>query len=157
MRGHIYAVCMMLSPDSRYQFFLSDDWADAKELRDQYRSLGSTLRSFLHNLVYRQKTSSKVMLVEDKMTQYLNGNVTDSESLSFWREHQSHFLAIVALTRDVLTIPATGVKVERLFNTTRDIYHHRRGCIKSKTVEELMLFLCTSRFDLNVQEAKEII
>ncbi|CAG8425262.1 unnamed protein product [Penicillium salamii] len=37
MRGHIYAVCTMLSPDSRFQFFLSDDWADAKELRDQYR------------------------------------------------------------------------------------------------------------------------
>lgn len=27
MRGHIYAVCTMLSPDSRFQFFLSDDWA----------------------------------------------------------------------------------------------------------------------------------
>jgi hypothetical protein len=37
MRGHIYGVCTMLSPDSRFQFFLSDDWADAKELRDQYR------------------------------------------------------------------------------------------------------------------------
>lgn len=28
--------------------------------------------------------------------------------------------------------------------------------MKSKTVKELMLFLCTSRFDLNMQEAKEI-
>lgn len=32
MRGDIYAVCTMLSPDSRFQFFLSDDWT--KEWRD---------------------------------------------------------------------------------------------------------------------------
>lgn len=28
--------------------------------------------------------------------------------------------------------------------------------MKSETIEELMLFLCTSRFDLELQEAKEI-
>ncbi|KAJ5318327.1 hypothetical protein N7476_004747 [Penicillium atrosanguineum] len=49
-----------------------------------------------------------------------------------------------------------GAGVERLFNTARDICHYRRGRIKSKTIEELILFLCTSRFDLDVQEAKEI-
>ena len=38
MRGHIYAVCTMLSPDSRFQFFLSNDWVDSKEFHDQYRA-----------------------------------------------------------------------------------------------------------------------
>ncbi|KAJ5522962.1 hypothetical protein N7513_012065 [Penicillium frequentans] len=183
MQGHIYAVCTMLSPDNRFQFFLSDDWADAKELRDQYRvafrdaltpiqerltsasaqgpqgpSPGSTTRSFLHNLVRTQKAYSKVTPgpVMDELTQYLDGNVTDSEPLSFWRENQFRFPAIAALARDVLAIPATGAGVERLFNTARDICHYRRGRMKSKTIEELMLFLCTSRFDLDVQEAKEI-
>jgi hypothetical protein len=101
MRGHIYAVCTMLSPDSRFQFFLSDDWADAKELRDQYRvafqdaltpiqerltsahaqgpqgsSSGSTPRSFLHNLVRSQKSHSKVTPgpAIDELTQYLDGS-----------------------------------------------------------------------------------
>lgn len=82
--------------------------------------------------------------------------MTDSEPLSFWRENQFRFPAIAALARDVLAIPATGAGVERLFNTARDICHYRRGRMKSKTIEELMLFLCTSRFDLDVQEAKEI-
>ncbi|CAG7952711.1 unnamed protein product [Penicillium salamii] len=172
MRGYIYAIYTMLSLDSRYQFFLSNDWADAKELRDQYRvafrdafapiqkrltatkgsqkSLGSTPRSFLYNLVYSQKSSSKVMLVKDKMTQYLDDNMTNSKPLSFWREYQSYFPAIAAFARDVFAIPATGAGVERLFNTARNICHYRRGRIKSETVEELMLFLCISRFDLNV-------
>ncbi|KAJ5557712.1 hypothetical protein N7513_003298 [Penicillium frequentans] len=109
MQGHIYAVCTMLSPDNRFQFFLSDDWADAKELRDQYRvafrdaltpiqerltsasaqgpqgpSPGSTTRSFLHNLVRTQKAYSKVTPgpVMDELTQYLDGNDVDVEEIS---------------------------------------------------------------------------
>ncbi|KAJ5318496.1 hypothetical protein N7476_004916 [Penicillium atrosanguineum] len=83
-------------------------------------------------------------------------DVTDSEPLSFWRENQYRFPAITALARDVLTIHATGAGVERLFNTARDICHYRHGQLNSDTIEELMLFLCTSRFDLNFQEAKEV-
>jgi hypothetical protein len=54
----------------------------------------------------------------------------------------------------VLSFPATGAGVERLFNTARDICHYRRGRIKSHTIEDLMMFLCTSRFDMEEQEAK---
>ncbi|KAJ5274116.1 hypothetical protein N7478_009241 [Penicillium angulare] len=123
MRGHIYALCTMISPDSRFQFFLSDDWSEAKGLRDQYR------------VAFR--------------------DVTDFEPLSFWREDEFRFPAITALARDVLAIPATGAGVESLFKTARDICHYPRGSLKPHTVEELMLYLCTSRFNLEVQEAKE--
>lgn len=80
--------------------------------------------------------------------------MTDSEPLSFWRENQSRFPAIAALARDVLAIPATGAGVGRLFNTARDICRDRQ--LNSDVIEELMLFHCTSRFDLDVQEAKEV-
>jgi hAT family dimerisation domain. len=60
------------------------------------------------------------------------------------------------LARDILSIPATGAGVERLFNTARDICHYRRGRMKSETIQELMMYLCTSRFELEVQEAKEL-
>lgn len=67
---------------------------------------------------------------------------------------QTRFPAIAALARDVLSFPATGAGVERLFNTARDVCHYRRGRIKSETIEELMMFLCTSRFDIEEQKAK---
>ncbi|OQE00404.1 hypothetical protein PENVUL_c052G00054, partial [Penicillium vulpinum] len=76
--------------------------------------------------------------------------------LPFWRENHGRFPAIASLTRDILAIPATGVGVERLFNTARDICHYRRGRIKSETIEELMLFLCSLRFDLELYKAKEL-
>jgi hypothetical protein len=78
------------------------------------------------------------------------------EPLPFWRDNQARFPAIVSLARDVLSVPATGAGVERLFNTTRDLCHYRRGRMKSETVEELMMFLCTTRFDLEQQEAEHL-
>ena len=50
----------------------------------------------------------------------------------------------------MLTILVIGAGVERLFNTARDICYYRRGRMKAETIEELMLFLCILRFDLEV-------
>jgi hypothetical protein len=52
------------------------------------------------------------------------------------------------------TFPATGAGVERLFNTARDVCHYLRGRIKSQMIEGCMMFLCTSRFDMEEKEAK---
>ncbi|KAJ5806683.1 hypothetical protein N7474_010275 [Penicillium riverlandense] len=68
--------------------------------------------------------------------------------------NQARFPPIAALARDALSFPATGVGVERLFNTARDVCHYRRGRMKSDTIEDLMMFLCTPRFDIEEQEAK---
>lgn len=78
------------------------------------------------------------------------------EPLAFWKENESRFPAIASLARDYLAIPASGAGVERLFNTARDICHYRRGSLKAETIEELMLYLCSSKFDLGVQEAEEL-
>jgi hypothetical protein len=83
-------------------------------------------------------------------------DLIDVEPLQFWREHQGRFPAIASLARDVLSFPAIGAGVERLFNTARDICHYRRGRMKPETIEELMLFLCVSRFDLEEQQVKEL-
>ncbi|CAG8288806.1 unnamed protein product [Penicillium salamii] len=72
--------------------------------------------------------------------------------LTFWKEHQSRFPAITALTHNTLSFPVTNARVKRLFNIARDIYHYRRGRIKSETVEDLMMFLYISRFNMEEQE-----
>ncbi|OQD63799.1 hypothetical protein PENANT_c451G02139, partial [Penicillium antarcticum] len=46
------------------------------------------------------------------------------------------------------------VGVKRLFNTARDIYYYRRGRIKSSTIEDLIIFLYTSRFNIEEEEAR---
>ncbi|CAG8222563.1 unnamed protein product [Penicillium salamii] len=81
-----------------------------------------------------------------------NINTISIYPLTFWKEYQSRFLAIIALARNTLSFPATSAGVEQLFNTARDICHYYRERIKSETVEDLMMFLCTSRFDMEEQE-----
>jgi hypothetical protein len=51
MPGHVYAIATMLAPDSKFQFFLSDDWD--QKWRDAYR------KSFQEALVpYQQRLSN---------------------------------------------------------------------------------------------------
>lgn len=64
------------------------------------------------------------------------------------------FLALISLARDILSILATGAGVERLFNSTRDIYYYRRGRLNTDTIQDLIIYLYTSRF--NFEEAEYI-
>lgn len=66
----------------------------------------------------------------------------------FWKDHQHEFPVLASLARDVLSIPATGAGVERLFNSARDVCHYRRGSLKPKTIQDIMMFMCTSRFEI---------
>lgn len=70
----------------------------------------------------------------------------------FWREHESQYPTLACLARDIFSIPATGAGVERLFNSARDICHYRRGSLNATTIQDLMIFRCISRFDLEIEE-----
>ena len=74
----------------------------------------------------------------------------------FWRDYQSEYPILASLAQDVLTTPASGSGVERLFNSTRDICHYRRGSLKPHTIKELMLFIYTTKFDLESEELSYI-
>lgn len=66
----------------------------------------------------------------------------------FWKDHQDDLPILASLARDVPSTPATGSGVERLFNSARDICHYRRGSLKPKTIRDLMMYMCTMRFDV---------
>lgn len=70
----------------------------------------------------------------------------------FWKENQLKYPALAAAARDVLSIPATGAGVERLFNSARDVCHYRRGSLNATTIQDLMLFMCASKFDVDEKE-----
>jgi hAT family C-terminal dimerisation region len=66
----------------------------------------------------------------------------------YWKEHEHEFPILAKMARDILSIPGSGAGVERLFNCARDICHYRRGQLKAETITDLMLHLCSSKFDL---------
>ncbi|KAJ5316470.1 hypothetical protein N7476_006777 [Penicillium atrosanguineum] len=174
IQGHLYAISTMLAPVNKFKFFLTNDWD--QKWRETYRNsfqqalipyqeqllslsqsldgtrpvvqLSSKLDKMLDKSIAQPETAT------NKITQYLDSDTVHLGPLAFWREHQTRFPVIAALARDTLSFPATGAGVERLFNTARDICHYRRGRQKKQTIEELMMFLCTSRFDIEEKEAK---
>ncbi|EYE97599.1 uncharacterized protein EURHEDRAFT_450195 [Aspergillus ruber CBS 135680] len=70
----------------------------------------------------------------------------------FWKVHELEFPALSSLARDILSIPASGAGVERLFNSARDICHYRRGNLKPDTIKDLMMYTCTSKFVIKQEE-----
>lgn len=56
------------------------------------------------------------------------------------------------LARDLLSVPATGAGVERLFNSARDICHYRRGSLHEGTIQDLMMYMCSEKFTLEGQQ-----
>jgi hypothetical protein len=65
-----------------------------------------------------------------------------------WKENQAKFPILAKLARNILSIPATGAGVERLFNTARDICHCRRGSLNATTIQGILLYRCTTAFEV---------
>ncbi|KAG0160245.1 hypothetical protein PDIDSM_7772 [Penicillium digitatum] len=148
-------ISTMLAPVNKFKFFLSSDWD--QKWRDTYRlAFEQALVPYQAQLKARGDADGRDIqprAITDEISQYLDSDTVSVRPLTFWKEHQARFPAIAALARDTLSFPATGAGVERLFNTARDICHYRRGRMKSETVEALMMFLCTTKFDMEEQEA----
>jgi hypothetical protein len=66
----------------------------------------------------------------------------------FWRAKETQYPILATLARDIFSIPATGAGVERLFNSARDICNYRRGSLNATIIQDLMMFRCLSRFDI---------
>jgi hypothetical protein len=99
---------------------------------------------------YLKTGRSHYSIYEDLTSESLLGTV-DVDPLTFWKEHECEYPALASLARDLLSIPATGAGVERLFNSARDICHYRRGSLKASTIQDLMMYMCTTRFDIEEQ------
>jgi hAT family dimerisation domain. len=76
----------------------------------------------------------------------------DGSARLFWKDHQREFPILTRIARDIMSIPATGAGVERLFNSARDICHYRRGSLNPETIRDIMLYMCTTRFDLKEEQ-----
>jgi hypothetical protein len=59
---------------------------------------------------------------------------------------------MASLARDILLIPASDAGVERLFNSTQDIYYYCRGSLQPQTVLDFIMYIYTSQFKIYKEE-----
>jgi hypothetical protein len=81
---------------------------------------------------------------------------SEQHILEFWQRAEVVWPVLTAVARDYLAIPASGIGVERLFNTARDVITYRRHRLQPDTVSKIMLAVCANRFDaLQLKYSKE--
>lgn len=89
---------------------------------------------------------------DDEIARYLARGIERQKPRLFWKEHEKSFPTLARMARDILSIPASGAGVERLFNCARDICYYRRGQLKPSTIRGLMLHQFATNFDLRQEE-----
>ena len=106
-----------------------------------------------------QRVSTLYSLSLDSLNDLVQGLVKTNPRV-FLKEHEHEFLILAKTARGIFSIPASGAGVERLFNCARDVRHYRRGQLKAETIKDLMLHLCSSKFELEQSDldiAKEYV
>ena len=61
---------------------------------------------------------------------YLVIGLEKSNPRIYWKEHEHEFPTLAKMTRDILSISASGAGIEHLFNCARDICYYHWGQLK---------------------------
>ncbi|KAJ9480686.1 hypothetical protein VN97_g12853 [Penicillium thymicola] len=177
VEGDLYAIGTILDPSNKMEFFSTSDWAPddtgkdyTKEYRQSLQSLFEKYRlrtpsnispsdgisfpakSALERILKDNSSQRSTSPYQDELTKYLQSATVNESAQVFWRNHEREFPILASITRDVMSIPATGAGVERLFNSARDICHYRRGSLSPETIRDIMLYMCTTRFDTKEEQ-----
>jgi hypothetical protein len=72
-----------------------------------------------------------------------------TDILKYWRDHAYLYPVLSRIARDILATATSGVGVESLFNSVRDICHYRRSRLSPDTIEALVIMMCTDRFTID--------
>jgi hAT family C-terminal dimerisation region len=88
---------------------------------------------------------SKPSRTRSELDSYLDDELNfDSEELlqdplKMWKQIEHRYPTVALMAKDILSIPASGVGVERIFNTAGDTCHYRRNRLNPDTIEMIML------------------
>ncbi|KAJ5267276.1 hypothetical protein N7478_010084 [Penicillium angulare] len=184
--GDIYAFATILCPSKKLRYFSSSDWQGdidyvkhyhevLKQEFDRYKARlyeglestaledpsGESADDSDYDLdaicaSQNQIPEETILPQDDEIARYLARGIERQKPRVYWKEHESDFPILANMARDILSIPASGAGVERLFNCARDICHYRRGQLKPSTVRALMLHQFATNFDLKQEELDAI-
>ena len=94
------------------------------------------------------------MRTYSELNSYLNDDIFfDDEdifkySLKMWKNIEYRYSIIALMTKNILSISASDVDVEQIFNTACDICHYYWNCLNSDTIEMIMLMKWYEKLEL---------
>lgn len=63
----------------------------------------------------------------------------DFDILKWWQDNKAQYPRLAQVAKDILSVPITGVGVERVFNVTKDIINDRRHRLNAETIRKLTM------------------
>jgi len=91
-----------------------------------------------------------------KIENYFKNSVffikNDESSLELWKKINKKYFIIVQMTKNILSVSASDIDVEQLFNTARDIYHYYQNYLNADTIEIIMLLKWYEKLKLAIVE-----
>ena len=184
--GNIYALATILCQSKKLRYFASADWQGEIDYAKHYHGvlkqefqrykemihydpdtvvLPDTTGEALDNndcdldaacASHNQPQDELSKPEGDEIARYLAQGIERQKPRVFWKGHEHEFPVLARMARDILSIPASGAGVERLFNSARDICHYRRGQLKPSTIRELMLHQFATKFEVEQKEMEVI-
>ncbi len=91
-----------------------------------------------------------------KIENYLKNSVfsvkNNESSLELWKKINKRYSTVAQMTKDILSISASDVDVEQLFNTARDVCHYHQNHLNADTIEIIMLLKWYEKLKLATAE-----
>ena len=79
--------------------------------------------------------------------------IKNNESfLKLWKKINKKYFTIIQITKNILSISASDVDVEQLFNTARDVCHYHQNCLNTDTIKIIMLLKWYEKLKLATAE-----
>lgn len=184
--GDIYALATILCPSKKLRYFASIDWqGEIDYVKHYHEVLKREFHQYKEMLRYNSDTmvlqdATREILddddcdldaacasqnqprdelskpQDDEIARYLAWGIKRQKPRAFWKEHEHEFPILIRMAQDILSIPASGAGVERLFNCARDICYYRRGQLKPSTIRGLMLYQFATNFEIEQKEIEVI-
>src|SRR5579859_1039410 len=120
-------------------------WVDRKQphlFQENERRRSSTLTMTPMTIAKSSKTFASDNELKSEAEQYLEAEPDADEIslLDWWAKHQHRYPRLAKMARDVFTVPATGVGVEREFSKSGKVATATRARLNPETVEETMRY-----------------
>jgi hypothetical protein len=170
--GRFFNLATILDPSIRLELYNDPSWADSKkeyeeEFRDHFQAYyahlcagpqpGSTESDSSRpsfSIATIGRPLSKPLRTRSELDCYLSDTFCfDDEGLlqnplEMWKKIEPKYPIIANMAKDILSIPASGVGIERLFNTARDVCFYRGNHPNLSTIEMIMLLKWNEKLGL---------
>ena len=106
------------------------------------------------NIVILDYSIFKSLRTCSELNFYLNDDIFfDNEdifkySLKMWKNIKHRYSTIVLMTKNILSISASDIDVEWIFNTACDVCYYCWNCLNSDTIEMIMLMKWYKKLEL---------